>query len=178
MCAGSIIGHLRPLQSTLALYSEDKASMSSRPLGTAARQRAGRRSLASRKALPESQNGRKTCLKSLPAEEDFTVIWAAIATGLLVSSQNLYKRQGHMCTHTHTHMLTQHKNSRKSQPCERKRLSGITSWAYLRYLPRPRNFTYSVLSGEHGQVAVQNPYPAAGLSSAFIAAPWKQGIHL
>ena len=79
VCAGSIIGHLRPLQSTLALYSEDKASMSAGPLGTAARQRAGRRSLASRKALPESQNGRKTCLKSLPAEEDFTVIWAAIA---------------------------------------------------------------------------------------------------
>ena len=126
-------------------------------MGTAARQRAGRSSLASRKALPESQNGRKTCLKSLPAEEDFTVIWAAIATGLLVSSQNLYKRQGHMCTHTHMHMLTQHKNSRKSQPCERKGLSGITSWAYLRYLPRPRNFRYSVPSGEHGQVAVQNP---------------------
>lgn len=37
VCAGSIIGHLRPLQSTLALYSEDKASMSSRPLGNSSK---------------------------------------------------------------------------------------------------------------------------------------------
>lgn len=115
------------------------------PLGTAAKQHAGS-SLASRKALPESQNGRKTCLS--PYQQRRTDSHMGSSRNRLSIFQ-LNERQGHTCTH----MLTQTEITERPSPVRERAL-----WCHIPSLSqvpdqRPRNFSQSVSSGVHGRVA-------------------------